>query len=144
MVTDDAPDTIDEAIELPLETTVSKTFLGKLDVDCMYFDIPVTGMYNVEVLSNGNTVANIKINANDSSKSLLYNYKNSTESLKNIRFNAGRYYISLSAPGTDYDYNNPEYTVRISNTAIYEHMNEARYRHGPSSLYSASRLAFSS
>lgn len=130
MVTDDAPDTIDEAIELPLETTVSKTFLGKLDVDCMYFDIPVTGMYNVEVLSNGNTVANIKINANDSSKSLLYNYKNSTESLKNIRFNAGRYYISLSAPGTDYDYNNPEYTVRISNTAIYEHMNEARYRHG--------------
>ncbi|MDO5397947.1 MAG: kelch repeat-containing protein [bacterium] len=130
MVTDDAPDVIDEAIELPLETTVSKTFLGKLDVDCMYFDIPATGMYDVEVISNGKTVATVKINDNTTKKNLLYNYKNSEGTVENIKFNKGRYYISLSAPGTEYDYSNPAYTVRISNTALYKQMNTARYRHG--------------
>lgn len=129
-VEDDAPDVIDEAIELPLETTISKTFLGKLDVDCMYFDIPVTGMYDIEVIANGNTVATIKINDNDDNNTLLYNYKSNDYTVKNVRLNAGKYYISLSASGTDYDYENPEYAVRISNTELYKQMNAARYRHG--------------
>ena len=134
MVYDDAPDIIDNAIHMPIETTVYKTFLGELDIDCMYFDIPETGMYSIETLVNGNTNAHIVIQDEkketdqETQRRILYEYDHTGSNVKETRLKKGKYYISLSTKS--YDPENPAYTVKISNTAIYEQMNKARYRHG--------------
>ena len=48
-VEDDASDNIDNALTIPIETEIQKSFIGKYDIDFLKFTIPTTGTYDIEI-----------------------------------------------------------------------------------------------
>lgn len=132
-VDDDAPDEISEAVEIPIEQDISKSFAGKDDVDYMQFTIPVSGEYNISVetqepVDDGlNTIADILIWTG--SKKEVYSFDTYFDSIFKYRLNAGTYYISLKPLNFYYNKRTPGYTLNIHNVSKEKVLYNNRARH---------------
>ena len=47
-VYDDLPDSIEDAVEINIEEDINKSFISYKDVDCVKFDVPFSGEYDLQ------------------------------------------------------------------------------------------------
>lgn len=136
MVADDLPDSISDAYDIPLEQDINKSFIGRTDVDCVKFTIPVSGEYNINFATRSDpenswkdTWAYIKVYNNDDEPKLLYSFSAKPSNEQKYYLSAGTYRMSFQPYEFYYRTDTSQYSFSINNVSRYRTMYENRLRH---------------
>jgi hypothetical protein len=108
---DDAPDSLDKASEIKINTPYTKTFSNRTDKDCMYVQLTHAGSYQFHVATASGTNANVTLFSASKQKIDSFMADGETNHLKFLE--AGNYYIQFE-PGTMYQPQVQEYNFEIT------------------------------
>ena len=133
-VEDDASDNIDNALTIPIETEIQKSFIGKDDIDFLKFTIPTTGTYDIEITTQDPIDFELKTLADavvfNANKKEIYDFNTYFDNVFNYKFKAGTYYIALKPFNFYYSRSTSGYAINIHKTAKLNNLYNNRARHG--------------
>lgn len=117
-IDDDAGDTIEQALTIPVEQDAVLSFAGKDDIDYVKFEIPDTGRYNIKLTGQepniGEQYTYEYVKIYDESKKEIYDFDTYFDDVFGVRLEAGVYYMSLTPMEFYYDKRTSEYTLSIN------------------------------
>lgn len=108
---DDAPDSLDKASEITLNTPYTKTFSTSTDNDCMYIESENAGRYVIHMKTMDGTNADVTVY--NAGKQQIDTFAAEGETEYIIQLEKGRYYIRF-APGTMYQAQAQDYSFQIT------------------------------
>lgn len=106
-ISDDAPNTLDEAGNIELDKSYTKSFEGIDDIDCFKFDITEEGKYNLSISTEARAGLEYYVYKEANIAKALYSNSVSDGSTKTetMRLQAGTYYLKFQGQDAGYSFN---------------------------------------